>query len=330
MIPKGILTCRSRFVTLSSCERGKTCYHKVVPVARYNTVERKIFLNNKVLQAVKKVAVIVLGNVVLAFAVGVFVVPNGLIAGGGNGIALFVNHFTGLDMSLFLLIFNSFTLALGAFVFGKEFALTTLINTFFYPVMLSLFQRVPSLQNMTSDTLLAAIFAGLLIGAGGGIVLKMGASTGGMDVPNLILSKKTGINIGVFMYTFDTLILLAQATYSNSEQILYGILMVMISSLTVSKVMLLGKNQVQVQIMSEKNEEISTLIQKELIRGTTFLQAVTGFKQTQRPMLMTVISPRELPKVERIVQQADPTAFMVVNQVSEVRGRGFTLDKWTK
>ena len=293
-------------------------------------MERKIFLNNKVLQAVKKVAVIVLGTVVLAFAVGVFVVPNGLIAGGGNGIALFVNHFTGLDMSLFLLIFNSFTLALGAFVFGKEFALTTLINTFFYPVMLSLFQRVPSLQNMTSDTLLAAIFAGLLIGAGGGIVLKMGASTGGMDVPNLILSKKTGINIGVFMYTFDTLILLAQATYSNSEQILYGILMVMISSLTVSKVMLLGKNQVQVQIMSEKNEEISALIQKELIRGTTFLQAVTGFKQTQRPMLMTVISPRELPKVERIVQQADPTAFMVVNQVSEVRGRGFTLDKWTK
>ena len=287
-------------------------------------------MKNKFLQSAQKVAIIVLGNVVLAFAVGVFVVPNGLIAGGGNGIALFVNHFTGLDISLFLLIFNSFTLALGAYVFGKEFALATLINTFFYPAMLSFFQRIPALQSLTDDTLLAAIFAGLLIGAGGGIVLKKGASTGGMDVPNLILSKKTGINIGVFMYTFDTLILLAQATYSNSEQILYGILMVMISSLTVSKVMLLGKNQVQVQIMSEKNEELSQRIQKELFRGTTFLQAVTGYKQEQCPMLMTVVSPRELPKVEKVVQEVDPTAFMVVNQISEVRGRGFTLEKWSQ
>ena len=171
------------------------------------------------------------------------------------------------------------------------------------------------------------MFAGLFVGAGVGLVLRMGASSGGMDIPPLVLNKRTGISVSVFLYAFDTVILLSQAFFSDLEKILYSILVTLLTSLIINKVMLIGKSQVQVMIISEKYQEINNVIQTSLDRGSTFLQSITGHLQKEQLIVLSILSPRELPTLNRLISQIDPMAFMTVTQVNEVKGRGFTLKK---
>ena len=116
---------------------------------------------------------------------------------------------------------------LGALILGFDFALTTLISTFYYPIALGFFQNIPSLSTITDDRMLSSIFGGLFIGFSLGIVIRCGASTGGMDIPPLILNKKFGLPVSVMLYVFDFLILIGQALFCDKEAILYGILLVM-------------------------------------------------------------------------------------------------------
>lgn len=275
----------------------------------------------------KKLCVILLGNTLLAFGIAVFVIPNGLITGGSTGIALVVNHFTGLYIPGVVFCFNLLMFLTGLAFLGKLFAFSTVISSAFFPVMLSIFQSNDALQELTSDTLLAAVYAGLFIGGGIGIVLRMGASTGGMDVPPLILHKKLGLPVSVLLYGFDSVILLLQITFSSSEQILYGILVAMLTSIVLNRVLLTGKNQTQVMIISEHYEEINGLIQTSIDRGSTLINAVTGYYRNEQKIVLTVISHRELPRLNQMVLAIDPKAFMVISQVNEVKGRGFTLNK---
>ena len=206
---------------------------------------------------------------------------------------------------------------------GKKFALTTLVSTFFYPFILGVFQKIPALTQMTDDRLLCAVYAGLMIGLSIGIVIRAGASTGGMDIPPLVLNKKLGLSVSATMYVFDFTILLLQILFSDKEQVLYGILLVMIYTLVLDKVLLMGQSRTQVKIISQKYEQII----RRLDRGSTLIQAQTGYCRAELPMILSVISNRELPRLTRLVNEIDPAAFLVVSAVKEVRGRGFSLSK---
>ena len=162
---------------------------------------------------------------------------------------------------------------------------------------------------MTDDRLLCAVYAGLMIGLSIGIVIRAGASTGGMDIPPLVLNKKLGLSVSATMYIFDFTILLLQILFSDKEQVLYGILLVMIYTLVLDKVLLMGQSRTQVKIISQKYEQINEQIIRRL------------------PMILSVISNRELPRLTRLVNEIDPAAFLVVSAVKEVRGRGFSLSK---
>lgn len=275
----------------------------------------------------KNLIYIILGNIILALGISTFVIPNGLIAGGTTGIGLTVQHFIGLEYSTTVALVNVITFTAGFLILGKKFALTTLVSTFIFPVLLNFFKRIQILQHMTDDTLLAAIFAGLLMGIGVGLVLRVGASTGGMDIPAIILNKKKGLPLALVMYVCDTVILLAQATFSNPEQILYGILVVILTSLVINKVVLYGSNEYQVFIISQEYEKISQCIQTEIDRGTTFVEIQTGYKKAGQKAVLSVVSNRELGELNRRVLELDPKAFMIINNVNQVKGRGFTLDK---
>lgn len=278
-------------------------------------------------QDIEKIAIILLGNIVLAFGVAAFVIPNQLISGGSTGLALFFSHQFGVPVTLFVSCLNAVTFLLGAIFLGKKFALTTLISTFFYPVVLVFFQNIPSIQHLTDDLFLACVYAGLLLGSGVGIVLKMGASTGGMDIPPLIISSRSGMSVSKLMYIFDTAVLILQISYSDSERILYGILVVMITSFTINQVLVMGKTQTKVEIISDKYDDINSRIQSKMDRGSTLVETVSGRFQHPQKMVLTVISHRQLPKLNRLILEVDPKAFMVISQVNEVKGRGFSLDK---
>ncbi|GKX67198.1 YitT family protein [Inconstantimicrobium mannanitabidum] len=284
-------------------------------------------MNKRYLKILKKIALILLGNTIYALAVTMFILPNGLITGGTTGLALIFNHQFGLPITVFVSVFNISMFILGALVLGKAFALTTLISTFYYPFILGILQKISPLQHMTSDHLLSTIYAGLMIGFSIGIVIKAGASTGGMDIPPLVLNKKFGLSVSVVMYGFDFTILISQMLFANKEQVLYGLLLVLIYTVVLDKVLLLGKSRTQVKIVSDKYEEINQMIIRNLDRGSTLIQAETGYFHNDNLVVLTVISNRELPKLNELVLAIDPKAFMIISRVNEVKGRGFTMDK---
>lgn len=279
-------------------------------------------------KSIQKIIMILLGNLLYSFAIAFFILPSGLITGGTTGIALFVNYLTGLDISLFVFIFNIVMFIAGLIILGKTFAISTVLSSIAYPFMLSFAQWLNRLTgDLTHDLILCTIFGGLLIGIGIGIVIRAGASTGGMDIPPLVLNKKFGINVSVSLYVFDFTILILQMFFSSREQILYGILLVCIYTFALEKVLIMGKSKTQVEIISEKYKEINDLIITRFDRGTTIYQANGGFTGNEAHAVLTVINKRELFAIQEAVMKLDPAAFIIISQVNEVKGRGFTLQK---
>ena len=270
---------------------------------------------------IRNIIGILIGNTIYALAVLLFIVPNGLITGGSTGLSIGAQHLLGIPMTLFLSIFNILMFL------GKTFALTTLISTFYYPLILSVFEKTIGYTQMTTDPLLAALLGGVMIGVAIGLVIKCNASTGGMDIPPLIINKKTGIPVSVSMYAFDFLILLMQVFYTDREMVLYGIVLVATYTIVLDKVLVVGKAQTEVMIVSKEYEQINDMIIHELDRGTTMLKSISGYMKNEYPVIMTVISNRELPKLNYLVLNIDEHAFMVVSKVNEVKGRGFTFKK---
>lgn len=276
---------------------------------------------------IKKIFFVLLGNTIYAAGLAAFVLPTGLITGGTTGLGLIANHYFGLPIEIFAAVFNVIMFVLAILVLGKSFALTSLISTFYFPVILGVVQKIQGLQDLTDDPMLCTIFAGVSIGVGIGMVIKAGASTGGMDIPPLIFNKKMGLPVSVGLYVFDFAILIGQMLFRDKEKSLYGILLVMIYTVLVDKVLLMGKTQMQVKIMSKQYREINEMIHKKLDRGTTLYKTESGYLHDDGFSVMTVVSNRELPKLNELVMEIDDKAFMVISQVNEVKGRGFTLHK---
>lgn len=270
------------------------------------------------------ILMIILGNALDAIGFVLFVVPSGLITGGVSGLGLFINHVWGIPISVFVFAFNAIMFIIGFIFLGKKFAATTALSSFCYPLIMGILERIVGDFVLTNDILLCTIMGGLLIGAGVGLVLRAGASSGGMDVPPLLLNRYLHLPLSVMIYVFDISILLLQVTNNSVESILYGIVLVLIYSIVIDKFMLIGKNMVQVKIVSRENLAIRDAIFEQLDRGVTLLKSRTGYLEEDTEVVLSVITNRQLFKLESLVHKIDPRAFMVVSRVSEVVGEGFT------
>ncbi|HBA47293.1 MAG TPA: YitT family protein [Lachnospiraceae bacterium] len=275
----------------------------------------------------RTIGAMLLGNILYALTLKLFLLPANLASGGATGISLAVHNLTGLSVSGTLLAVNVGMLILGFFLLGKAFVVTTLLSTFVMPAALEVMDRILGDFVLTQDLLLCTLFAGLGVGISLGIVIRTGASTGGMDIPPLILFKYFRIPVSVSLYAFDVTILLVQAPLHQAENILYSILFVMISSITLDKMLMIGTTQTEVKIISNKSSELREAILKQLDRGVTLLDAEGGYLHDKTQVIFSVISNRELFKLEKIVHGIDPDSFMVITRVSEVKGRGFSMDK---
>ncbi len=270
---------------------------------------------------------ILVGNALLALAVAAFILPHGIITGGVTGIGILLNRFLPVDVAVFVLILNLMALVLGYVVLGKKFVLTTVGSSLLYPVLLGLIQQIPGIDAVTENTLLAALFSGGLVGIALGLVLRVGASTGGVDVVNLVLHKWLHVPVSVFVYLTDFLILGGQALFSNPEQILYGIVLLVLETLVLNRVMLLGQSQIQILAISSRYEEIRRRLLTELSAGVTMLLIETGYTGERQEGVLCVIPPRKLYDAKELIHSIDPEAFLTITQIKEVRGQGFTLDR---
>ena len=270
---------------------------------------------------------IIAGNALYALTVVLFLVPSGLITGGATGIALGVNRVLGLPVSGVLFAINISMLVLGWVVLGSRFALTTIASTILSPLFLALWERVFADFVLTDDLVLNTIFAGLGVGISLGITIRAGASTGGMDIPPLVLQKWFRWPVSITMMLFDIAILLVQALFSPPEQVLYGIVMVILHTIVMDKMLLLGDSRTQVKIVSARSDEIRDTILEQIDRGVTILHGEGGYTHEPTEVLLSVVSNRELPKLEKLVHSIDPECFLIVSRVTEVSGRGFSLEK---
>lgn len=280
-----------------------------------------------IVKTVLSVLVVILGNILYALTVKLFLIPAGLVTGGTTGIGLAVHHAAGVPVATFVLIFNVIMLAAGYMILGKQFALTTIISTFTYPIALNFLDLMLGDVLLTQDIFICTIFSGLGIGLALGIVIRAGASTGGMDIPPLVLNHYFKIPVSAGLYFFDFIILLVQACFQPLEKVFYGIVLVIIYTITLDKLLLMGTTRTEVRVVSKHAWEICDAILARMDRGVTLLSAKGGYLKEDTSVVLSVVSNRELPKVERLIHEIDPESFIVINRVSEVSGKGFTMNK---
>lgn len=272
-------------------------------------------------------ASVLVGNIILTFAIKLFLLPSNLMSNGTTGLALVMEHLTGMPVSVFALIFNIAMLILGWVILGKQFAATTLFSSIFYPLFLELLNRTIGDYQITENIFLNLLFAGMGTALGLGLIIRAGASSGGMDIPPLILERFFKIPVSVSLWCFDFVILMAQLPFHKPEDLLYGILLILTISITLNKSIHMGATKTEVKIISDKAPEIRDAVLNKVERGVTLLHGESGYLHRNTEVVLTVIASKELAKIERVVREVDPACFIIVNRVSEVWGRGFTKDK---
>ena len=278
-------------------------------------------------QLIRNWAAIIFGNALYSLAVALFLEPAGLITGGTTGIALAIGRLTGLSVSGLLLFINLAMLVWGWVVLGRAFALNTLASSVLSPAFLALFEGMANGRVLTEDIFLCTVFAGLGIGVALGIVIRSGASTGGLDIPPLVLNKWFKLPVSATMLAFDIIVLLMQAVFSPMPQVLYGIVMVLIHTIVMDKMLMMGASRTEVKIISSQSDAICAAILEQLDRGVTILHGEGGYTHESSAVLLSIVSNRELPRLEKLAHSIDPTCFLIVSHVTEVSGRGFSMDK---
>lgn len=275
----------------------------------------------------KTAVFVVLGNALLAFLVAAFIIPHDIIMGGITGIALVLNKLLGWNTVAVVFISNTLILILGLIVIGKKLFFTSVASTFLYPLFLYLIQKIPNIDSLTDNTLLASLFAGVLMGLSLGLVMRVGSSTGGTDITNLIFAKLTHKSVAIYVYVSDIIIVAAQAVVADSESIMMGIVVLVLESLVLEQAMVFGTSQIELFVISRKYEEIRTRLLTELRLGVTMSYIETGALKEESKGIICVIHPRSLYAANELIRSIDSNAFVTVTKIKEVKGRGFTQER---
>ena len=273
----------------------------------------------------KDIVWVVAGNAVLALAVSMFILPYDILSGGVAGVAVALQPLIPLPVTLMVNLLVVGLFIVGACFLGKDFAMKTILSSLIYPVFLTFFSgRVPVLD---LDPILASLYGGLLGGTGVGMALRTGASTGGMDIPPLIVHKLTHIEIAKLVLITDALSVLLGAFTYGLEAVLVGFVSVWASSVAIDKVLMFGGQQAKaIQIISDQYEQIIERIHSELERGTTLIEAQGGFTCEKRKIILVVITKNQYPALMEMVTAIDREAFVIANDTHEVKGFGFSFE----
>lgn len=271
-------------------------------------------------------SLILFGNACIAFAVNTLILEHGIICGGVSGLGSAAQHYFGVPVSLVVAILNIVLFFLGLKVFGKKFAMSIIISTFSFPFFLEIFDRSP-FHGYLDDPLLAMVIGGCLIGFGIGIVIKANASTGGVDILAQYIYKQFDIPVHVVLNVIDVLILAFQITYSDTTNVIYGIIMTFVTSTMLKKTLSSGRSLVQLTIISDAYEDIKKMILHEMDAGVTMILSETGYTEKSSKLITSVIPYQKLPKMKERIREIDPVAFIIVAKIEEVGGKGFTMER---
>ena len=270
------------------------------------------------LRALYKLFFVVLGTFILAVSVEFFIIPFNILSGGVAGIAVALGPIFHFDTTLFANVLIVSLFIIGALFLGKEFFVNTAVSSLLYPVFTTLLMGVVPKLNI--DATLASFYGGLLGGIGIALVIKTGASTGGMDIPPLILHKLTGIKISSLVMLIDGITVLLGFLAYDLSHVLIGLVSVFSSTVAISKVLTMnGSSAKSVQIISDAWPEID----KQLERGATILDATGSYSGKERKVILCVVSENQYTQLIELIHDLDENAFIITTDATDMHGEGF-------
>lgn len=271
---------------------------------------------------------IILGSSILSFGLVYFNMENNLADGGFTGITLILYFVFHINPAISNLVLNIPIFIIGWYILGRETFVYTLIGTISLSVFLAIFQEYRIVDMPLHDDLtLAALFAGVFIGVGLGIVFRFGGTTGGVDIIAKLAYKFWGWSMGKTMFIFDACVITASLVYLNYREAMYTLLAVFVATRVIDFIQQGAYSAKAAFIISEKVDEMAQKILAEMERGATVIKGKGSFTQDEKDILYCVVGRNEIVHLKRLIESIDPHAFVTVNDVQEVIGEGFTLDE---
>jgi uncharacterized membrane-anchored protein YitT (DUF2179 family) len=267
---------------------------------------------------------ILVGSAVMGFGINYFNIANNLADGGVAGIAVLLKLKYDLNPGLMTLLMNIPLLALGWKVLGRVTLIYTIFGTACLSLSLFLFGefRLP-----LNDNLLAALYAGVTVGIGLGVVFRFGGTTGGVDIIARIFHKYFEWKMGRTIFVADMLIIAASLYYLNIEQAMYTMVAIFVGTRVVDFAQDAAYSMRAAHIISSKNAEIANKIMEEMDRGATLLKGSGGYTGKEMRVIYVVVSRSEIVKLKNLVLSVDPLAFVAISEAGDVMGKGFTLNE---
>ncbi|SDW29917.1 Uncharacterized membrane-anchored protein YitT, contains DUF161 and DUF2179 domains [Paenibacillus sp. CF384] len=279
-------------------------------------------------QLLRTLPMVMLGTAIYAFGLHYFLIPNQLMEGGVTGIAILLNYSLDWPLSISTLVLNIPLYFLGWKVLGRSHTGYTIFGSvslsFFLYLMEKMIEAGWIVPFQTSnDYILAALYAGVTLGAGLGIVFRFGGTTGGVDIIARIASKLKGWSMGQVILTLDIIIIGVSLLYISKEKVLYTLVAVFIASKMIDFIQEGAYAAKAFSIITESGDEIGLQITKEMERGVTVFPAKGAYSGKEKQVLYCVVARHEIRQLKSIVRSIDPLAFIVISEVHDVLGEGF-------
>ena len=275
----------------------------------------------------KDFLLVTVGSFIAAIGYNSMLVGNNIASGGVSGLAVSMKQLFGWKPGDFVLMLAGPLLILCLIFLGKEVFIKTVYGSWIFPTFIKLTESIPTI---THNPLLAAIFGGIILGSGLGLVFYGDSSTGGTGIITQILHKYTPLPLSVVLLITDGTIVAISAIAFPPDTVMYSIISLVVVSLTIDLMMTGLNSSRNVLIISQKNSQIREYITQTADRGVTQIPILGGYSDKENTMIMTTVSTREFPKLQSEILKIDTTAFMVVMPAAQVLGRGFSLHKHYK
>mgnify|MGYP000093768307 CR=1 FL=1 len=268
---------------------------------------------------------IAIGCFISSLGLTMFLVPNKVAAGGVSGLATVLHYLFHVPVGWTMLVLNVPLFVAGVVYLGKGFGVKTIVGTLLFSVFTELTAKFPV---PTRDLLLATVYGGILLGAGLGIVFRTRATTGGSDLAAMLINHFfPSISVGQGILFVDFFVILLDGLAFNWELAMYSWIALYVSSKVIDLVQE-GINYAKaVYIISDHNEKIAQKIMEEMNRGVTVLKGMGGYTGESRNILLCAVTRLELSRLKKIIKDIDPAAFVIVHDVHEVLGEGFSFNK---
>lgn len=284
-----------------------------------------VSMSIEVKDVIRTVLSVIIGNFVIATGVALFIFPLNVLSGGAAGIAVALQPILHIDKTIIVNVLTIGLYLVGALVLGKKFALKTILSTIVYPLSITTMSSVFADVQITTNPLLASLYGGICVGIGIGLVYRVGGSTGGMDIPPLVINKFTGIPLPILVMCIDGFTVILGASVFGIEAAMIGLISVWTCGKMIDKIITFGGHDAkQVMIITEKRQEMLDAIFKEIDRGATILHAHGAYTNQNKPVIMVVVYKKQYAQLNHIISAMDPEAFVIVSDVNEVQGKGFS------